>query len=249
MTIWQAIILGIVQGLSEFLPIGTSGHLILTPWLLHWSIALPQYTDLNKVFDVAPGFGVLIGVAVGFAVDIIGLVCAWWRRLVIACNRTRAAPGIATPTGEYVGMSSFTYWGLIISAFFLPLVFFGALFIVKGAGLRFFAHTEFIRVVLGFGLLCAGAAWGEIKGYASRVAWDAQGLQVTWPTGKSKWFAWADLQTLDVREVRGRGAGSMPIAIVRTTTGEKFVINVHYRQWAELRANLQARMWGGDERR
>ena len=55
MTIFQAIVLGVLQGLSEFLPISSSAHLSLTPWALGW----PQ-PDLSC--DVALHFGTLIAV-------------------------------------------------------------------------------------------------------------------------------------------------------------------------------------------
>src|SRR5687767_6112121 len=53
MTIFQAIVLGIIQGLSEFLPISSSAHLTLTPWLLGWE-------DPGLDVDVALHIGTLI---------------------------------------------------------------------------------------------------------------------------------------------------------------------------------------------
>jgi len=62
MTIWQAFILGIVQGLTEFLPISSSGHLVITPFLLGWSIPEEQVFT----FDVLVQMGTLIAVIIYF---------------------------------------------------------------------------------------------------------------------------------------------------------------------------------------
>lgn len=59
MTVFQALILGVVQGLGEFLPISSSAHLVLVPWLLGW-----QYAGLT--FDVALHTGTLISVVAFF---------------------------------------------------------------------------------------------------------------------------------------------------------------------------------------
>lgn len=59
--------LAIVQGLTEFLPISSSGHLVLVPYLVEW-------TDQGLAFDVAVHFGSLIAVVVFFREDIVGLL-------------------------------------------------------------------------------------------------------------------------------------------------------------------------------
>ncbi len=56
----HAIVLGIVQGLTEFLPISSSGHLQLVPWLFGWD-DFGDNEDLEKAFDVAVHLGTLVG--------------------------------------------------------------------------------------------------------------------------------------------------------------------------------------------
>ena len=68
----QAIILGVVQGLTEFMPISSSAHLIIVPWLFKWTN--PALTSLP--FDVALHLGTLAAVVTFFAGD--------WGRLISA---------------------------------------------------------------------------------------------------------------------------------------------------------------------
>jgi len=69
LSIIQAIILGIVQGLTEFAPVSSSGHLILVPWLFNWPILHNE--ALNKTFDVALHVGTFVGGIAYFWRDII----------------------------------------------------------------------------------------------------------------------------------------------------------------------------------
>jgi undecaprenyl-diphosphatase len=63
----QAIILGLVQGLSEFIPISSSAHLIIVPWLLGWN-------DPGLPFDAALHLGTLVAVLIYFWRDWITLI-------------------------------------------------------------------------------------------------------------------------------------------------------------------------------
>ncbi|MFL6006282.1 MAG: undecaprenyl-diphosphatase UppP [Gaiellaceae bacterium] len=78
LTDWQALTLGIVQGLTELLPISSSGHLILVPWAGDWTY-LEQHDAFNQTFDVALHLGTLVAVVVYFRRDLADLVAAWFR--------------------------------------------------------------------------------------------------------------------------------------------------------------------------
>jgi len=79
-SVLHAIILGIVQGLTEFLPISSSGHLILVPELFGWN-ELTDNPDLEKTFDVALHMGTLVGAVWYFRADLGRYIAAGWRAL------------------------------------------------------------------------------------------------------------------------------------------------------------------------
>jgi len=71
----QALVLGVVQGLTELLPISSSGHLILVPWAAEWTY-LEQNDRFNQTFDVALHLGTLVAVAAYFWSDFVRLLRA-----------------------------------------------------------------------------------------------------------------------------------------------------------------------------
>lgn len=89
MSTLHAIVLGIVQGLSEFLPISSSGHLILVPWLFGWD-DFGGDASLSKAFDVALHLGTLAGALAYFRRDV-----AVYARAGIESVRTRRVEGDA----------------------------------------------------------------------------------------------------------------------------------------------------------
>lgn len=73
MTVLQAIILGIVQGLTEFLPVSSSAHLVIVPFLLGWNIPSEQVFP----FDVLVQMGTLLAVIIYFWADLWEIVKAF----------------------------------------------------------------------------------------------------------------------------------------------------------------------------
>jgi undecaprenyl-diphosphatase len=69
LTVFQALVLGILQGLAEFLPISSSAHLALAPWLL-------GFPDPGLAVDVALHFGTLVAVLWYFRVEWLALLVA-----------------------------------------------------------------------------------------------------------------------------------------------------------------------------
>ncbi len=69
MTIIEAVILGIIQGLTEFIPVSSSAHLIIVPWLFRWN-------DPGLAFDVALHLGTLAALLGFFWLDWVRLVRA-----------------------------------------------------------------------------------------------------------------------------------------------------------------------------
>ena len=72
MTLWEAIVLGIVQGLTEFLPVSSSAHLLIVPWLLGWE-------SPGIAFDAALHLGTLAAVLVYFWRELAAMALAFPR--------------------------------------------------------------------------------------------------------------------------------------------------------------------------
>jgi undecaprenyl-diphosphatase len=78
MTIIQSILLGIVQGITEFLPISSSAHLVLFPFIMNWKIP----ADQAFVFDVLVQVATLIGVIAYFWRDLVSIVVHFFQGLL-----------------------------------------------------------------------------------------------------------------------------------------------------------------------
>ena len=110
MPIFHAIVLGLVQGLTEFLPVSSSGHLLLVPWLMGWN----DFADVSveKAFDVALHLGTLIAVAGYFRKDLSKYIQDGLRMVF---QRQRPS----TPEGRLA-------WLLVVAS--IPAALFGAVF-------------------------------------------------------------------------------------------------------------------------
>ncbi|MCY3631703.1 MAG: undecaprenyl-diphosphate phosphatase [bacterium] len=73
MSVLHAILLGIAQGVTEFLPVSSSGHLQIIPWLADWN-DFEGNDDLKKAFDVALHLGTLVGLVACLRREVWALV-------------------------------------------------------------------------------------------------------------------------------------------------------------------------------
>lgn len=82
MNLIQALILGIVQGATEFIPVSSSAHLVLVPWWLGWG-------DVNNLaFDTILHLGTLLAVVAYFFPDLVRIVRAWLGRVILRQPRS-----------------------------------------------------------------------------------------------------------------------------------------------------------------
>jgi undecaprenyl-diphosphatase len=105
----EALLLGVVQGLTEFLPISSSGHLILVPWAQDYSF-LQENESFNKTFDVALHAGTLVAVIGYFWSDLVAMA-----RGVLRSFRTRTIETVDQRLG----------WAVVVGT--IPAVIVGGL--------------------------------------------------------------------------------------------------------------------------
>lgn len=133
MPILHAIVLGITQGVSEFLPISSSGHLRLVPWLLGWN-DFAGNAGIEKTFDVALHLGTFFGALAYFRNDISAFARAVFTRNGDDTNRRIAwLLVIASVPGAVVGalfeslieenLGQFWLIGLMLIVFGLVLLY------------------------------------------------------------------------------------------------------------------------------
>jgi len=140
MSVLEALLLGIVQGLTEFLPISSSGHLILVPWLQDYTFLL-DHEHFNKTFDVALHVGTLIAAIGYFRHEVVVLI-----RGFLEAVRQRA---IETPTQKL---------SVAIAVGTIPAA------IAGGVGAGFFEETLGEPWMIGLQLIVFGA----LLSYADR---------------------------------------------------------------------------------
>lgn len=141
MTWWEAVVLGLVQGLTEFLPISSSAHLRVVGELL------PYGRDAGAAFTAITQIGTESAVLLYFRRDIARIVSGWWRALVGANGSSwRARFGEGDPDARMA-------WWIALGT--VPIVVLGVTFedAIKGPfrDLRLIALTLVVfAVVLGF---------------------------------------------------------------------------------------------------
>jgi undecaprenyl-diphosphatase len=143
MSIFQALILGIVQGLTEYIPVSSTAHLILVPWLLGWEFS----QETKFVFNVLVQWGTLIGVLIYFWRDIAAII-----RAVVNGLRQR------NPLGT---LEARIGWLVVIAT--IPAVIAGVLFKQYVEQLYSLYLVIAVVMILGGFLMMAAERWGRCQ--------------------------------------------------------------------------------------
>jgi undecaprenyl-diphosphatase len=117
MNILQAIILGIVQGATEFIPVSSSGHLVLVPWLLRWP-------SPGLVFDTVLHLGTLLALIAVFWRDLLALAAAWLRSVITFLGRVIRRASSDAPSGDGSPQARLAWWIILAT---IPAALMGAL--------------------------------------------------------------------------------------------------------------------------
>ncbi len=158
MSIIQAILLGILQGATEFLPVSSSGHLVLVPWLLGWSAP-------GLAFDAVVHWGTAVAVVVYFWRDWVALVGAAVRSLPQIISReggfSKANP-VCDPEARLA-------WLILLGS--VPAAVIGYLLddFFEGMFARPVAAANFLLVTAA--LLVASERWGRRERGLATLTW------------------------------------------------------------------------------
>lgn len=128
MTFFQAVILGIVQGLTEFLPISSSAHLVILPYILDWQMPAKEMFIFNVLVQV----GTLVAVIIFFWKDLAAIILDFFRQLFkgtpFATHPARLGWLLIAATVP-AGLAGFFLQDIVEDAFSSPL-FAGAALII-----------------------------------------------------------------------------------------------------------------------
>ncbi|MDE0142073.1 MAG: undecaprenyl-diphosphate phosphatase [Caldilineaceae bacterium] len=140
--LFKAFVLGLVQGASEFLPVSSSGHLVIVPWLFGW----PTSTLL---FDTVVHLGTLLSILAVFGRDFVAIIRATLRSLPVLF-KTRGSTSSLTDTNARLG------WFIVLGS--VPAAITGLLF--KDALERLYHTPQAAAFFLAVtALLLAGSEW------------------------------------------------------------------------------------------
>jgi len=150
MGIIQPIILGLVQGLGEFLPISSSGHLIVTSWLFQWQ-------DQGLAFDVALHWGTLVAVVIYFRHEILALAKGFLASLIPSRQNIRG------------DLNQRLAWLIVLAS--IPAAIAGKLFEEQVATVLRSPVTVIITLSVGALIIFAVDRWGSKVKQLTELTW------------------------------------------------------------------------------